>query len=78
MDIFETMDKSISKRFDDMEEYFEKRLDEIYSINLKNDVEHVKFRQMLSVLGANNKKAVKRIEKLEDWRNTMEGNLFAV
>ena len=72
------MDKSISKRFDEMEENISLNFNKIYAIDLKNDVNHIEFKQILQVLGANDSEAANRIEKLEEWKNSIDGSLFAV
>ncbi len=61
------MDKSISER-----------LDKIYKVNFNNDVEHAKIKKALELLSATSSKTVKRVEKLEDWKNSIDGSLFAV
>ena len=78
MDVLQTMDKSISKRFDEMEENINEKFNKIYLANLNNDVQHIEFKQILEILGANDAKAAKRIEKLEEWKNSIDGSLFAV
>ena len=70
MDTFDRMEKSISKRFDD--------LDENYEANVNNDAEHMEFKKILGILGANDLEAANRIEKLEEWKNSIDGSLFAV
>lgn len=78
IDVLDTMDKSISKRFDEMEENISLNFNKIYAIDLKNDVNHIEFKQILQVLGANDSEAANRIEKLEEWKNSIDGSLFAV
>ena len=78
IDVLDTMDKSISKRFDEMEGNISLNFNKIYAIDLKNDVNHIEFKQILQVLGANDSEAANRIEKLEEWKNSIDGSLFAV
>ena len=78
IDVLDTMDKSISKRFNEMEENISLNFNKIYAIDLKNDVNHIEFKQILQVLGANDSEAANRIEKLEEWKNSIDGSLFAV
>ena len=74
MDTFDRMEKSISKRFDDLDE----KINKIYEANVNNDAEHMEFKKILGILGANDLEAANRIEKLEEWKNSIDGSLFAV
>ena len=78
MDTFDRMDKSISKRFDDMENYMHINFDKLFEMSAKNNLEHTEIKQILGILGANHTNVAKRIEKLEEWKKGIDGSLFAV
>lgn len=50
MDVLETINRSISKRFDEMEENINEIFDKIYLTNLNNDAEDVELKQALGRL----------------------------
>lgn len=74
MDVLQRMDESISKRFDDIDNHFEK----IYSLQAYNDVEHAEFRQAIKVLKMRDSVFAKRLEELEEWKKDLGSELFAV
>lgn len=74
MDVLQRMDESISKRFDDIANHFEK----IYSLQAYNDVEHAEFRQAIKVLKMRDSVFAKRLEELEEWKKDLGSELFAV
>lgn len=74
MDVLQRMDKSISKRFDDIDASFER----IYALQTFNDVEHVEYRQAIRVLKMKDNIFAKRLQELEEWKKDIGSDLFAV
>ena len=74
IDVLQRMDKSISKRFDEVDAHFER----IYAVQAFNDVEHAEYRQAIKVLKMKDNIFAKKLEELEEWKKDFDSGLFAV
>lgn len=79
LEVLDTMQKSISQRFDDMQEYMDSHFEKIYAAQIANNMEHMKFRKDIIELNKRANFQNARIGNLEKWKDELEnGEMYTV
>ena len=75
LDVLDTMQKSIDKRFTEMRDYMDLKFEKIDLALAINNMEHAEFRKLLKAYGIKLDFYGARIESLEKWRDEINGSL---
>ena len=79
LEVLDTMQKSISKRFDDMQEYMDSHFERIYSVQISNSIEHLEFKRAIKENSKRINFQNSKIDNLEKWKDKLEnGNFYSV
>ena len=75
LDVLDTMQRSIDKRFTEMRDYMDLKFEKIDLALAINNMEHAEFRKLLKAYGIKLDFYGARIESLEKWRDEINGSL---
>lgn len=79
LEVLDAMEKSISKRFDDMQEYMDFHFERIYSAQISNSIEHLQFKRAIKENSKRINFQNSRIDNLENWKDELEnGEIYSV
>lgn len=76
LDVLDTMQKSIDKRFTEMKDYMDLKFEKIDLALAVNNMEHAEFRKLLKAYGIKLDFYGARLQSLKRWRDEMNGSSF--
>ena len=76
LDVLDTMQKSIYKRFTEMKDYMDLKFEKIDLALAVNNMEHAEFRKLLKAYGIKLDFYGARLQSLKRWRDEMNGSSF--
>ena len=79
LEVLDAMQKSISKRFDEMQEYMDFHFERLYTVQMANNIEHMKFKKDIKEINKRVNFQNARISNLEKWKDELEnGEMYTV